>query len=337
MRVAIVSPYSVGPMRGNITTVRRIRRFLEQVGIETIVLPVDTMPASEMRQHVVSFAPDIIHGFHARYCGETTRQLANGLSRPYLITITGSDINDPALRDHPDTARAVAAAAAIACFDDQEAGTVATCFPDARERISVIPQGVEPPPITGQCPFEFPDNALVLLLPAALRPVKNVAFPISALPPLLGDNPALLLAIAGGVIDQGYAAAIGEMLSAAPWARWLGEVPYERMGDLYARADIVLNCSLFEGMPNSLLEAMALGRPVLAADIPGNRSLIRDGETGVMFRDETDFRRQLLRLANDPTLRASCGRNAREYVLTHLSPMRETEGYVSLYKTVLHG
>ncbi|TWJ18666.1 GPMC system family 4 glycosyltransferase [Geobacter argillaceus] len=336
MRVAIVSPYSVGPMRGNITTVRRIRRFLEQLETETIVLPADTLSASEMRQLLTSFAPDIIHGFHARYCGETTRQLANELSAPYLITITGSDINDPTLRNHPDTARAVVAAAAIACFDDHEAKAVATHFPDTGKRIFVIPQGIEPPPVTGHCPFEFPENALVLLLPAALRPVKNVAFPIRALPPLLGDNPALLLAIAGGVIDQSYATAIRDMLAASSCARWLGEVPYEQMGDLYVRADIVLNCSLFEGMPNSLLEAMALGRPVLAVDIPGNRSLVRDGETGVLFRDETDFRRQLLRLANDPTLRANCGRNAREYVLTQLSPTREAEGYLRLYKTVLH-
>lgn len=335
MRVATVSPYSIGPVRGNITTVRRIRRFLGQIGVETIDLPVDTMTAAEMVQHLRSFSPDLIHGFHARYCGETARYLAQHLNIPYLITITGSDINDPALRDHPDTDRTMAAAAAIACFDDQEADAVASHFPGTRERISVIPQGVEPPPVTGHCPVEFPDKALVLLLPAALRPVKNVAFPILALEPLLGDMPNLQLVVAGGIIDQDYATAIGKMLAEAGFARWLGEVPCARMGDLYARADIVLNCSLFEGMPNSLLEAMALGRPVLAVDIPGNRSLVRDGETGMLFRDEAEFRRQLQRLAGDPALRATCGGNAREYVLTHLSPAREAEGYLNLYKTML--
>lgn len=107
------------------------------------------------------------------------------------------------------------------------------------------------------------------------------------------------------------------------------------MGDLYARADIVLNCSLFEGMPNSLLEAMALGRPVLAVDIPGNRSLVRDGETGLLFRDDADFRRQLLRLARDAELRETCGANARKHIQNGFSPVREAEGYLLLYTSVL--
>lgn len=335
MRVAIVSPYSVGPMRGNIATVRRICNYLGLLHTEQIVLPADTMPVDEMVRRLTSFRPDVIHGFHARYCGDTARHLAGHLNCPYLITITGSDINDPALRDHVDTARALAFAAAIVCFDAQETALVTSHFPEAKERIFVVPQGVEPLPVTGELPYNLPDDALLLLLPAALRPVKNVEFPIRELLPLIDDNPRVLLAIAGGVIDQRYAAAIREMLSRAPFARWLGEIPYERMGDLYARADIVLNCSLFEGMPNSLLEAMALGRPVLAVDIPGNRSLVRDGETGLLFRDGTDFRRQLLRLAGDPKLRATCGRNAREHVLTHLSPVREAEAYRNVYEIVL--
>lgn len=337
MRVAIVSPYSVGPMRGNIATVRRICRYLGLLGTEQIVLPADTMPVDEMARRLTSFRPDVIHGFHARYCGDTARQLAGRMNCPYLITITGSDINDPVLRDHADTARAVAFAAAVVCFDEQESALVASHFPEAGERIFVVPQGVEPLPVTGELPYELPDDALLLLLPAALRPVKNVEFPIRELLPLIGDNPHVLLAIAGGVIDQRYSAGIREMLGRAPFATWLGEVPYERMGDLYARADIVLNCSLFEGMPNSLLEAMALGRPVLAVDIPGNRSLVRDGETGLLFRDGADFRRQLLRLVRDPKLRATCGGNAREHVLTRLSPVREAEAYLDVYKMVLQG
>ena len=337
MRIAIISPYSVGPMRGNITTVRRIRRNLEKLGIEAIELPADTMTAAKMAQQLASFRPVAIHGFHARYCGDTARYLASRLDIPYLITITGSDINDPALRDHPDTARALASATAIACFDTPEAAVVTEYFPEAEKRTVLVPQGVEPLPVTGEPVIVFPDRALMLLLPAALRQVKNVEFPIMALRPIQDDHPNLALALAGGVIDQRYANSVLNLLGDAPFAKWLGEVPYERMGDLYAQADIVLNCSQFEGMPNCLLEAMALGRPVLAVDIPGNRSLVRDGETGLLFRDELEFRRQLLRLTADRNLRATCGRNGREFVLSHFSPAREAEGYLGIYQRMIHG
>ena len=335
MRVAVISPFSAGPRRGNITTVDRIVRSLEQLGAELLVMPVDAVPRADMLTHLKEFEADIIHGFHARYCGDTARQLARSMDIPYLLTITGSDISDPVLRSHPDTADAISSAAVVACFDNHEAGLVATCFPEAVNRVVLVPQGVEPPPVTGGMPDGVPDDALVLLLPAALRPVKNIEFPLRALLPLAEAHPQLLLVIAGGVIDRAYADRVQKILSRTPFARWLGEVPYGQMGDLYARADIVLNCSRFEGMPNSLMEAMALGRPVLAVDIPGNRSLVREGETGLLFHGAESFRRQLLRLIHNPQLRTRCAGNAREHMLTAFPPMREAKQYLSLYQRVL--
>ncbi|HEY3309039.1 MAG TPA: GPMC system family 4 glycosyltransferase [Desulfuromonadaceae bacterium] len=334
MRVAIIAPYSIGPMRGNITTVRRIARFLGLAGVEVKILASDAMPILEMESCISSFSPDIIHGFHVRHCGLTACNLAARHGIPAVITITGTDINDPQLRSNPATAHAMAAAAAVVCFDEFVAENVAGYFPNAASRLSIVPQGIEPLSVKYEHSFDIPENAFVLLLPAALRPVKNVEFAIQTLAALAIDNDWLQLVIAGGVIDPGYAAAIQKMLADKPFARWLGEVPYQQMGDLYARADLVLNCSLFEGMPNSLLEAMALGRPVLARDIPGNHSLIQEGETGWLYRDEEDFRRQVLRLADDAALREQTGRRAREYVLSNFSPELETERYLKLYKSL---
>jgi glycosyltransferase involved in cell wall biosynthesis len=140
-----------------------------------------------------------------------------------------------------------------------------------------------------------------------------------------------MLVIAGGVIDQVYAETVRTLLDEAPFAVWLGEVPYEQMGNLYARADVVLNCSHFEGMPNSLLEAMAQGRPVLAADIPGNHSLIHDNQTGWLYREETDFRELVVQIMSDDNLRAEIGKRGRDYVKSDFSPRSEAERYVELY------
>jgi glycosyltransferase involved in cell wall biosynthesis len=331
MRIAFISPFSTGPMRGNITTVRRIAAFVGQAGAETLVLPRDTMAAAEIGQRLAAFAPDIIHGFHACHCGETASCQAELLDIPCVITITGSDIHDPLHRDDPATARAMAGAAAIVCFDEFVAADVVGHFPRTADRIAVVPQGVEPLPVSGAVPAGIPDDAFVLLLPSALRPVKNIEFPLTALAPVVRAGIPLLLAIAGGAIDREYAAGIRGMIDACPFATWLGEVPYERMGDLYARAGLVLNCSAAEAMPNSLLEAMALGRPVLAADIPGNRSLVRDGVTGWLYRDEAEFRAQVRRLAGNAGLRAAGGRRARDYVLSRFSPGLEAGRYLELY------
>jgi glycosyltransferase involved in cell wall biosynthesis len=334
MKIAMISPYSCGPMRGNITTVRRIDRELRDVGIETIVLPIDAMSVAEMEGRIRSFAPDIIQAFHAGYCGEPACHLAGLSGIPCVITITGSDINEPQFREKASTRRSMATADAIVCFDAFVAEQVVGFFPELTGQIVVIPQGVEPLPVSKVKNAAIPADAVVLLLPAALRPVKNIEFPLRALVPLARENAKLLLVIAGGVIDQGYAACIRELLAGSPFSVWLGDVPFEQMGALYSRADLVLNCSHVEGMPNSLLEAMLLARPVLAADIPGNHSLVYDNETGWLYGDEADFRAQVKRLMGDAVLRTEIGGRAREYVRANFSPRTEAERYLELYTTL---
>ena len=324
-------------MRGNITTVRRIARSLAEAGAEVAVLPVDAMTFDEMKGRLSAFSPQIIHGFHALYCGEIARCLALSRSIPFAMTLTGSDITDVAMREHPATLSTLQAAARIICFDESIAATVGHHFPASAGRICVIPQGVSPLPLTGAPDFGRPPQKLVLLLPAALRPVKNVEFAVRALPRIPVGGQPVMLAIAGGEIDPLYTAGIRRMIAGNPSVEWLGEVAYERMGDLYSRADVVLNCSRFEGMPNSLMEAMDLGRPVLAADIHGNSLLVRHNETGLLYRDEAEFIELVVRLRDEPALRERLGACAVRFVHENFSPGREAERYLGMYEDVLRG
>ena len=294
MRIALISPYSIGPRRGNITTVSRISRLLRQAGTELLILPADTLTAAEMELQLVSFAPQLIHGFHAHYCGELTRHLAGHCNVPFMLTITGSDVYDPQLRDHPETARAIGAAGAVVCFHKSEAAELIRSFPQAAKKITVIAQSVEALPVNAAENSGIAKNTFVILLPAACRPVKQIEFPLMALKSLADQLPTLRLIIAGGIIDQDYAATIRCLLDDAPFAQWPGEIRHEQMGTLYTRADVVLNCSHSESMSNTLLEAMALGRPVLANDIPGNRSLVRHGKTGLLYKDQESFRQSVI-------------------------------------------
>ncbi|MCA9133930.1 MAG: glycosyltransferase, partial [Planctomycetales bacterium] len=54
-------------------------------------------------------------------------------------------------------------------------------------------------------------------------------------------------------------------------------------GQLLSSFDVLWNGSLYEGQSNTILEAMARGVPVVASDIPGNRDLVVDGQTGFLF------------------------------------------------------
>lgn len=90
-----------------------------------------------------------------------------------------------------------------------------------------------------------------------------------------------------------------------------------------SREGVFLITSDFEGISNSLLEAMACGLPVVSTDhTPGGaRLLINDGENGLLtpMGDPNAICRALRLYAEDPTLAERCGRNARK-VLERFSP-----------------
>jgi glycosyltransferase involved in cell wall biosynthesis len=107
------------------------------------------------------------------------------------------------------------------------------------------------------------------------------------------------------------------------------------MVSVYEAADIVLNTSEHEGgMANSLLEAMALGRPVLAADVTGNRSLVQDGVNGLLFKDASEMAEKAAMLLTDENLRQKLVTTAKEWVRQNCDPAEEAKRYLSIYERV---
>lgn len=107
---------------------------------------------------------------------------------------------------------------------------------------------------------------------------------------------------------------------------------------LYNLMDLVLSPSLWEGMPNSVLEAMACGRPVLASDAGGIPDLIQSGETGwLLSRHQLDRLGEAVRevLGLSPDQRADLGRRARDHVLREFPPERERRELLAVYTAAI--
>ena len=78
--------------------------------------------------------------------------------------------------------------------------------------------------------------------------------------------------------------------------------------------DIYVQTSLWEGMPISVLEAMALGKPVVATDIVGNRDLVIHGKTGFLAKNEEDFIQYVKILVDDKQIRKQMGDAGRTLI-----------------------
>ncbi len=109
------------------------------------------------------------------------------------------------------------------------------------------------------------------------------------------------------------------------------------VADLLSAMDIFCLPSLSEGMPNSVLEAMAAGLPVVATDVGGNPEVVVDGETGCLVppRDPSALAAALVRLAGDPQLRSQMGRAGLARASAHFSLHRMLTHYEDLYRSVL--
>lgn len=110
----------------------------------------------------------------------------------------------------------------------------------------------------------------------------------------------------------------------------------EKLRELYGQADLVLNPALWDGMPNSVLEAMACGRPVLSTRVGGLSDLIRHGETGYLLKlsELGELSRAIESILSDPG-RAEIGAAARRHVLAHHRPEQESRAYKDLLESVL--
>lgn len=99
--------------------------------------------------------------------------------------------------------------------------------------------------------------------------------------------------------------------SAQPGITWQG--PTADVGQVWRTHHVAMLLTWYrEGLPRSLIEAAASGRPIVTTDSPGCRDLVRDGQEGVLvpLRDTEAAARALVQLAADPELRKRLGQAA---------------------------
>jgi len=112
---------------------------------------------------------------------------------------------------------------------------------------------------------------------------------------------------------------------------WLGHV--DDIASFWRSCHVAVLPSHREGLPVSLLEAAACGRPLVATDAPGCREIVREGQTGltVPIENPTALAEALQRLAQSPELRARYGAAARQLVVDKLSAKIIGSSIVALY------
>ena len=161
---------------------------------------------------------------------------------------------------------------------------------------------------------------------------------LDAVATLARRRPRLTLVLAG---RRGASSPELDRLRVAPElagrVRFLGhrnDVP-----DLLAASDVFAFPSLFEGLGGSVLEAMALGLPVVATDLPAVREVVEEGRNALLVHagSSTALAEAIDRLLDDRRMAVAFGRRSREIFLDRFTSERSANAMIGLYRRLATG
>lgn len=197
--------------------------------------------------------------------------------------------------------------------------------------MEVIPNGID----TAQF---FPAEALAaaptrLLCVSRLVARKGVQHLIEALPAVLAAVPETTLTLIGeGDLTETLQRRCAE-LGIAERVRFAGYVPHAELPECYRRADLFVLPSFYEGMSNTMLEAMASGLPILATGEGGREELLRDNALSVPFGAPGPLAAGIVALLRDSERLATMGRRSRE-IAGEFSWAAVAGRYLELYRAM---
>jgi sugar transferase (PEP-CTERM/EpsH1 system associated) len=178
----------------------------------------------------------------------------------------------------------------------------------------------------------FSATDLIVGTVGRIDPVKDQAALLDTLEVLSKDHPKLRILIVGDGPEH-------PRLEREIAARGLGGQAHlsgfrEDVPEMLSLMDVFVLPSVGEGMCNTILEAMAIGLPVIATAVGGNPELVTDGVTGVLVpaRDRHALAAAIARYATDAETRRRHGSAGQERVLREFTLRAMVERYLSLYE-----
>jgi glycosyltransferase involved in cell wall biosynthesis len=197
--------------------------------------------------------------------------------------------------------------------------------------ITVVPNGVFEADVANVAPSpEFEGDGFAALCVSGLRPEKRVDVFIEAVRAARGENEA----ISGYVAGEGREDARLAALAGGSGVELLGVRTDAR--ELMRAASVMCLTSEAEASPMSVLEAMALERPVVATNVGGTADAVVDGETGFLAEpgDVEAVSQALVALAGDPARAAAMGAAGRRRQRERFDGEAMVDGYLGALREI---
>lgn len=258
-----------------------------------------------LRQELRDFKPDIVQSmlFHANV---VTAAANNGLSS---LLIGGERVKQVGwMRGHL-TRWASRRMSKVVCVSQSVADDCQRRLRIPSEKLVVIPNGIETEntPAEFTCELPFGSDAPLLLFAGRLSEQKGILQLLQMAQQLLSKLPAHHLVILG---DGPLKARVQQIVADQPIGSRIHVLGWQpNVRQWMQRSELILVPSLYEGMPNVVLEAMSQSRPVVCFDVEGVRELLADGAAQQIARaaDWSEFIHAAQQIVSDRELASRLG------------------------------
>ena len=180
------------------------------------------------------------------------------------------------------------------------------------------------------------NNIFTFLFVGRFQTQKNLEVVLQTFAAAFKNKPVQLTLIGDGplkevLLKQAKTLGIERQLYWLPWQT------KDNLKKCYQAADCLINFSLYEGMPNVVLEAMACGLPVIASNIMGHEELIEDGETGFLvdLNNTTALQKKLCKILEDDLLRQKMSIKAATNMNLNYSWRKVSEAYCNQFFKII--
>jgi len=272
---------------------------------------------------------------------------------PFLITVHGSDVffarKNSLLRY-----------VAKACF--RNASAITACSPQLYEsalalganpqRTHLLLWGADPDyfspdnmPSQSDLRYRlgFPTDALIVLNIGRLVKKKGVEYLVRAAPYILKTIPNVLIVIAGDGPERQNLEQLAADLGVRDAIRFVGMIPWQDVAvylhasDVFVVPSIVDESGNLDGLPTTILEAMAAAKPVVASAVAGIPLVVEHNKTGVLVpqRDVHALASAIIDLLRDARKRIMLGKSARNRVENELNWNNVARLLTDLYEQAL--
>jgi len=163
--------------------------------------------------------------------------------------------------------------------------------------------------------LDIPSDAVVIATVARLFYLKGHEYIIESAREIVQEHPNVIwLFIGDGKLRNQFEQQIAAQ-NLTEYFRFTGLVPPERVAQWLHASDILVHCSLREGLARALPQALLCSKPVISFDVDGAREVIRDDQTGYLIapQDIAALTQAQKKLIADAELRTRLGQNGREF------------------------